>query len=291
MSTRPTPVVENTDPEPDAGERNQVVAKAIQALLERHAVPERQRLITLQSATGLSYQAVRRRNSGFTPWAVEEIQRLASHFGEPLFKLLGTLVDDAGQPATVHITGTSLSCSIWPGPVTSPGARIGPLVAIPNESRDHWTVVPLAEAGERPAHEIRRLIYEAAPARRVAVVIQDDDLSLSIVQFLREKGLDAISYPVVDHALAALQTSRHDGFIVDWTLSDEGIHALLPAIRSKSPRAPVIVLAGHLDEGQVEEDALAATIATYRAQLYEKPTRALSLFNALCLGFDTATRA
>ena len=54
------------------------ISKAILAVLDRHAVPERQRLATLQAAVEMSYQQVRRRMTGESPWNVDEIKRLAS---------------------------------------------------------------------------------------------------------------------------------------------------------------------------------------------------------------------
>ena len=278
------------DPDSGADDRKLLISKAIQAVLDRHGVPERQRLNTLEAAAGMSYQQVRRRMTGETPWNVDEIKRLASHFGEPLFKLLGTLVDDAGQQATLLLGGISLPCSIWIGPHAPPKARIGPLVAIASETGDHWTAVPLAEAGDRKAYEIKRLIFESAPPRRVAIVDDDDDLAASIVQFLREKGLDAISYRTGEHLRSALETSRFDGFILDWMLGEGNVRELLPEVRARNPNAPIIILTGEFEAGGAQEDELAATISAYRAQLYQKPTRMLSLFNALELGFEPSPR-
>jgi len=275
----------------EADSRTQPISKAIQAVLDRHGVPERQRLSTLEAAAGMSYQQVRRRMSGEVPWNVEEIKRLASHFGEPLFKLLGSLVDDPGRPATVHLAGVTLPCWLWPGPLAPAEARIGPLVAIPNESRDQWTVVPAADAGNRETYEIKRLIFEAAPARRVAVLDDDDDLATSIVRFLREKGLDAISYRTAAHVESALQTTHFDGFILDWMLADGTIRDLLPTIRASNPASPIIILTGQIDTGGAQEREIEATITAYRALLYEKPVRILSLFNALEIGFKTTARA
>ena len=273
-----------------SGEPRLPISKAILAVLDRHGVPERQRLSTLEAAVEMSYQQVRRRMTGESPWNVDEIKRLASHFGEPLFGLLATLVDDVGLRATLHLGGVTLPCSIWLGPLAPPNSRVGPLVAVAGEAADRWNAVPLAEAGERPAYEIKRLIFEAAPPRRVAIVDDDDDLAASIVQFLREKGLDAISYRSGENLRAALETSSFDGFILDWMLGEGNIRDLLPAVRAKSPSAPIIILTGKTKAGVASEDQLETTLATYRAQLYEKPTRMLSLFTALDLGFEPASR-
>ena len=290
LASSTTGRIHDMDPESGADERKLLISKAIQAVLDRHGIPERQRLGTLEAATEMSYQQVRRRMTGETPWNVEEIKRLASHFGEPLFKLLGTLVDDAGQQATLLLGGISLPCSIWIGPLAPPKTRIGPLVALPSDAGDHWLAVPVAESVDRKAYEIKRLIFEAAPPRRVAVVDDDDDLAASICQFLREKGLDAISYRTADHFRAALETARFDGYILDWMLGDGTIRDLLAEVRARNASGPIIILTGQIEAGGAQEDDLASTISAYRAHLYEKPTRMLSLFNALELGFDPAPR-
>src|SRR4051812_35917277 len=86
----PREEVQHMDHEPGAEKRKSepVISKAIEALLDRHGVPERKRRGALEAAAGMGYQQVRRRMTGETPWNVDEIQRLAAHFGEPLFKLL-----------------------------------------------------------------------------------------------------------------------------------------------------------------------------------------------------------
>ena len=282
------------DQDSSSGEPRLPISKAILAVLDRHGVPERQRLTTLEAAAEMSYQQVRRRMAGESPWNVDEIQRLASHFREPLFGLLATLVDDVGQRATLHLGGVALPCAIWLGPLAPPKSRIGPLVAVvtaAGESTDHWNVVPLADAGERQAYEIKRLIFEAAPPRRVAIVDDDDELAASIVQFLREKGLDAVSYRTGENLLAALETSRFDGFIIDWMLGEGDIRDLLPAVRARNPAAPIIILTSPIKAVGAHEEELESMLATYRAQLYEKPTRMLSLFTALDLGFEPNSRA
>jgi DNA-binding response OmpR family regulator len=120
-------------------------------------------------------------------------------------------------------------------------------------------------------------------------VDDDDDLGRVIVRFLRQKGLDAVSYTSAEHLRVALETTNFDGYILDWVLGEESANALLPLIRAKNPVGPVIILTGQIDAGAEESD-LASALTTYRAQLYEKPSRALSLFNALELGFDASAR-
>lgn len=274
----------------DKSSSEPVISKAIQALLDRHKVPERKRLGALEAAAGMGYQQVRRRMTGETPWNVDEIQRLALHFGEPLFNLLGAMVDGAGQAAVLQLASAKLSCSIWLGVIVLPDQAMGPLVAVQGEGQERWIVVPLAEAGVRPVHEIKRLIIEAAAPRRIAVMDEDEELTRVTVQFLRKNGLEAISYATAEHLRTALETTSFDGYILDWIVNGVDARELLSLVRAKSPTAPVIILTGQIKTGHVHEDELAATIATFRAQLYEKPTRSLSLYNALELGFDASSR-
>lgn len=73
-------------------------------------------------------------------------------------------------------------------------------------------------------------------------------------------------------------------------LDDRAPEELLPLIRAKNPHGPVIILTGQID-GEAQESDLATAMAAFRAQLYEKPSRALSLYNALELGFEAMPRA
>lgn len=278
------------DPGAEAREVRNRVVTAIQSLLDRHGVPERKRLVSLEAALGIEYNQIRRRMKGDTPWSVGEIAQLAAHFGEPVLSLVGAFIDEPGQPATLQMAGVALPCSIWPGCAASSDTGFGPLVAVRSEGSEHWIVMLSADAGERTAYEVRRLSWEAPLRRRVAVVDDDETMTAAIVQFLRQKGLDALSYRTEEHVRTALETSPFDGFILDWVLEQGNVKDLLPAIRSKNPNGPIIILTGQIETGAAQEDELAASIASYRAQLYEKPTRMLSLFNALELGFESMTR-
>jgi CheY-like chemotaxis protein len=265
------------------------MSQAIQALLDRRGVPKSKRLVVLEAALGIAYQQVRRRMMGETAWTVEDIKRIAAHFGEPVFRLLGALVDDeAGQPAVLQVAGAKLACSIWPAPQSGPG--IGPYVAVPGDEAQPWSVVLAAEAAGREAFGIRRLVLEPEPPRRVAVVDDDAPLVQAIVEFLRLKGLDAIGYTNAEQLRTALETTHFDGCILDWLVGTVSADELLPLLRARNPTGPIIILTGQLGAA-VQESELASAMAVHRLQLYEKPSRTLSLFNALQRGFEASPRA
>jgi CheY-like chemotaxis protein len=263
------------------------IAHAIHAMLDRHGVPERKHLMVLEAALGMAYQQVRRRMLGDTSWGSDELRRLASHFAEPVLSLLGSWVDkETGQRATLQVGGTAQVCFFWPA---AEAERVGVFVAVPGEDADDWKVILATEAGSRPTVGIRRLLLELAPPRRVAVIDEDANTVDAIVEFLRLKGLDAVSFTQAEQLRTALETTNFDGFILEWVLGDDRAIDLLPLIRRKNPTGPVIILTGQVGVG-VQESEIAQATANYRAQLYEKPSRALSLFNALQLGFEKSPR-
>lgn len=261
------------------------VSRAIQALLDRRGVPKSKRLIVLEAALGIAYQQVRRRMMGVTAWSVDDINRIAAHFGEPVFRLLGAMVDgEVGQPAVLLVSGAKLACSIWP--TTQAASGMGPYVAVPGDPPETWSVVLASEAAGRQAVGIRRLVLEPEPPRRVAVLDDDERMVQAVVESLRLKGLDAIGYTQADELRSALETTHFDGYILDWVIGTVSADELLPLLRAKNPTGPIIVLTGQLGAA-VEESDVASAMATHRFQLYEKPSRTLSLFNALQLGFET----
>jgi ActR/RegA family two-component response regulator len=255
-------------------------------MLDRHGVPERQRVRALEAAVGLSYTQVRRRMLGEAPWTIDEIKQLANHFHEPLIPIMSALADEPGVPATLPFGGAALPCTIWPvgEPLTG---RIGPMVAMLDKTTGQWTVAPASEVADCPSYELARLLFERAPPRRVAVLDDDSDSAQSIVDFLGAKGMDAKPFTCVTDLLAAMEDDPFDGFVVDWLLGDNTAKDLLSKIRARLPAGPVVILTGQIATGAATEDELVMVGASYRALLFEKPTRALSIFNALQVGFTS----
>ncbi|MDZ5455069.1 helix-turn-helix domain-containing protein [Azohydromonas lata] len=262
---------------------------ALVALLDRHGIPERQRVNTLEKATGISYGAARRRMTGETGLEVAEVVKLAAFFKEPLFPLLGALVDDAGHPATVCIGGMQIPCCIWPGPSSSESPRLGLFVAYRGES-DHWIVVPSTEAGDRATNEVRRIVYEASSLPHIAIVSRDAAFCSAAVQALRARGLDPTVHQGAQDLHHAMQTTNFDGFVLDEAALPTELRAVLDEVRSRGVATPIIVLTTPSEADSEQERALAAVVSNYHVQLYDKPPRMLHLCSALELGLRTAAR-
>ncbi|WP_157263933.1 helix-turn-helix domain-containing protein [Azohydromonas aeria] len=263
---------------------------ALVALLDRHGVPERQRVNTLEKATGISYGAARRRITGETGLEVAEVVKLAAFFKEPLFSLLGALVDEAGHPATACIGGMQIPCCIWPGPSSSDSPRLGLFVAYRGES-DKWIVVPATEAGNRPTNEVRRIVYEASTLPKIAIVSRDAAFCAAALQTLRARGLDPTIYPAAKSLRHAMQATSFDGYVLDETVLSKDLEPTLDEVRGRSTAAPIIVLTTPNKADRNQERALETVVNNFHVQLYDKPTRMLHLCSALELGLRTAARS
>ena len=202
---------------------------------------------------------------------------------------MAALADVPGIPATLPFAGAALPCTIWP--VGEPLAgRIGPMVAMHDETTDQWTVASASEVADSPSYELARLLFERSPPRRVAVLDDDSDSAQSIVDFLGAKGMDAQPFNCAGDLLAAMESEPFEGFVVDWLLGDTTAKDLLSKIRARVPSGPVVILTGQIATGIASEEELAMVGASYRALLYEKPTRPLTIFNALQVGFTPKRR-
>lgn len=277
-------------PEHSDEDRHRALAAFIESMLDRHGVAERQRIRALEAALGMSYTQVRRRMLGDAPWTIDEIKQLANHFHEPLIPILAALADEPGVPATLPFGGAAIPCTIWPvgEPLTG---RIGPMVAVRDDTTGQWTVAPASEVADSPSYELARLLFERAPPKRVAVLDDDSDSAQSIVDFLSAKGLDAKPFDCATNLLAAMEDEHFDGFVVDWLLGENTAKDLLSKIRVRVPSGPLVILTGQIATGLATEEELVMVGASYRALLFEKPTRPLSIFNALQVGFAGSATA
>lgn len=255
---------------------------AVLSLLLRHGIDQsRKQVALLEAVLGLTSVVARRRLAGTSPYTIEELERLAVHFNEPVFELAATLLSSVGQSrrATIKIGSGQARCVIWTGRLLAAGERSEPLVAI--DADGLWTVVPVAEATGLPAYEITRLVYETALLPKIAVLDDDPDISEPTAEFLRAKGLAAMTYAKADQVLVALESTTFAGFVLDWHLHEGDVLGLLGAIRLKAPTAPILILTGRISDGTVREDEVAQATTKYQCLLFEKPARPLVLYNAL----------
>lgn len=259
-------------------------------LLDRHAIPHRQRASRLEKALGLSYQQVRRRLNNLSGWTVEELQLVASHFGETLASLFADAPTQTSLPTgTLAVGSLKVPCHVTVGNEALVG-RQGLLVAVHSEGAQpgQWLVVPADQALTIESFEVVQVIIEpgAIPKRRIAVLDDDRDQADSISEYLSLNGYDATPYYSIESFSRAFAIAKFDGYIFDWLINSHSSRELIAQIRSSDAACPIVLLTGQVMAGKVKDDELSTIATLHRVQLHEKPVSTLSLKSSLERGFD-----
>jgi ActR/RegA family two-component response regulator len=270
----------------DPTQRNDIVFDAVDRLLDEKGLPERGRAAAVQAILGIPDHQARRRLNREIAWSPQEVSALARHFRVSAYAMLGAFVGEAGVPAVLQLNGMSTPCVLWPGATLASGAIGGPLVCVAPEGGEGWLVVPAQELPEGVVHAVQRCVYEAPVPHRIAVIDDEHSLVEGLCQVMRQRGVDAVGFTQADELMEAMEAKGFDGYVIDWLLSGADARRLLQEIRRRSPEAPILILTGQIRSGGAGEDEVADAVAAFRCQVFEKPTRALSLLAALRAGLD-----
>lgn len=248
----------------------------VEAMLKRHGVSESLWAETLAQVLDLTPSKVRRRISGETPWSIDEVLRLASHFGEPAHRPFLDL-DNSRRSAVLMLNGRSLPCWIW----TSSAPNIfqaDRFAALPGVAGQPWTV-ELVQKGGQEAFAIEHLVVARDPGPRVAVLARSHT---QLVDFLCLKGFDAVGYTTVKALKAELAARRFEGFILEANSLGQASDALLAEIRKDSPPdAPLVLVCPSPDPGSAEEAQMTALGDEHLAILIMEPTSPLTLLSLI----------
>ena len=269
----------------DEDQEPSVETRLVHAVMQRHAVPPRQRHSALEVILGISYQQARRRTSGAVAWTLDELRRVAEHYGESLGSLFGAAPSDGGRSATLLVGPARVPCTLWLGVGPKVAGRTGPLTAIQHVSGE-WLVSPLVEFGEGPSFDVRRLVVQMEQhlLRRVAVVDDDVDLADSLAKYLSHSGIDAQAFFSFATLTEALNAVPFDGYVLDWLIGRDDAESVIQRIRTKAS-CPIVILTGQIESGNVKESRIAAVCSTYRVQNLDKPARPSSILSLLEAGF------
>lgn len=239
----------------------------------------------LSAITGLSYAQAHRKLNSSAAWTLEELSRVAEHFGETLAELLEAAADDVSHAARLSIGTVRMPCQIWIGePVGSTPAA--PLVAM--QAQGGWLVVPSSEATSSAAREVRRLVARPAsePLKRVAVLDADPASADGLAAQLAVNGLRTQAFHAVDELMEAEASQRFDGYVLDWRLGGGGgtARALIRSIRERDAQCPIVVF-GELGSQLADERDVADALTTYGLMFHEKPVRAVIVAADLARAF------
>ncbi|MEO6896432.1 MAG: helix-turn-helix domain-containing protein [Caldimonas sp.] len=255
-----------------AGEvRLPIGSVSVRALLQRHGIPSVRHVTTVAEILGVGYTMVYRRWNGAVAWEIEEIEKVAGHFGESLAEVFAARSDER-VPGVLVAGAARIRCQLAiGGAVRQPAPDV--LVAV--RVGDQWMAVPGVEAPSGDRFTVRELVVsgDTERARRIAVLDDDPDESRSLADHFSLLGCEAQAFTQVDELVAAMRLRPFDGFVVDWVLSEGSAGELVAMIRASDPECPIAILTGKLEADLDIERDVAGALSTYQLLFFEKPTR------------------
>ena len=247
-------------------------SRYVRALLNRHQVPSIRHVTTIAEALGVGYTLVFRRMNGAVAWELEEIEKVAAHFGESLASVFATTRPEDMVPAVLAVDGAKVACRLLAGDVLREPER-NSLVAVKVGAQ--WVVAAAAQAGVGPCFGVRQLhiTSDTERPRRIAILDDDEGEAASVAEYFAGRGCEAQAFTDVASLVAHMRLRPFDAYVIDWVL-DEGTAAeLLAMLRAEDPECPVAVLTGKMEGDIAVETAVAEALSTYKLMFFQKPTR------------------
>lgn len=264
-----------------ADRREAIGSTYLRALLNRHGVPAMRHVTLVAELLGFGYTLVHRRMKGEVAWELEEIEKVAAHFGETLATVFSPSRQEDYVAAVLLADGIRVDCQLLPGDVISnpEGHR---LVAIRMGAQ--WVVVAAAKAGAGPCHDVRQLVVSSDPGRRrrIAVLDDDPDEAASLSEHFSARGCEPEAFTQAEALVSHIKLRPFDAYVIDWVLNEGTAAELVAMIRADDPQCPIAVLTGKMESDTTIENAVAEALATHKLMFFQKPTR-LSLVSSQLL--------
>ncbi len=240
-----------------------------QTVLDRHAVPLTERSRLVLRIFGLAYSAAHRRVRGQASWTIEELEVLASHFGETLDQMFIAAAKMRADSATLVAGELRLKCQLWLGAQTLSPAQ-GELVATREGQR--WTVVAASEQLAGPLYEVRQLLMEpnAIYGSRVAVLDDEASITESLCAFLRQAGFRADAFHGIEALRKAAAAHPYEGYVLDWIVGDTTVGKLVELLRATDAQCPIAIFAGKNERGDGVAE-IADLVAKHDVRYFSKP--------------------
>jgi len=252
----------------------------LRGLLVRHGVPAMRHVTLVAEILGFGYTLVHRRMKGEVAWELEEIERVAAHFGESLATVFSPSRQDDYVAAVLFADGIRVECQLLLGDVIGhpEGHR---LVAI--RMGTQWAVVAAAKAGVGPCHEVRQLVVSSESRhRRIAILDDDADEAASLAEHFSARGCEPEAFTQVEALVSHIKLRPFDAYVIDWVLDEGNAAELVAMIRSDDPQCPIAILTGKMESDLTIENAVAEALDTHKLMFFQKPTR-LSLVSSQLL--------
>lgn len=244
---------------------------SVRSLLQRHGIPSVRHVTSVAEILGVGYTLVYRRWNGAVAWELEEIERVAAHFGESLAEVFS--VGGEGRVPGVLVVGAArVPCQISIGGIVRKPSRDS-LVAV--KLADHWAAVPGDVESEADRFAILELVVsgDSERPRRIAVLDDDEDEARSLAEHFSTLDCEAQAFVRVDDLVAAMRRRPFDGFVVDWVLDEGSAVELIAMIHADDPECPIAILTGKLEADVDVEREVTGALSTYKLLFFQKPTR------------------
>ncbi|MHB8697732.1 MAG: helix-turn-helix domain-containing protein [Sulfuricaulis sp.] len=269
------------------------VSSQIRDLMARHGIIGRSQTGKLSRVLKVSNVHAYRKLHGQSPWTLEQIGKIASHFGETMSALLD--VDkNLGHEAVLILGRKEIPCLVQIGAELSGTDTPSDFVAI--RQNDQWKLYETKRAPLAPVRylvesmEIRR---QPADASQISIGVVDDDKDAadSIRELLVERGYRAAAYYTLATAHEVVLKGVHDVYVIDWLLGTVTAESLIRSIRTAANPTPIFLLTGQLNTGRAEEHDIARVIRGYDVEWLEKPVRMPLLEAKLSKKLGTRSRS
>ena len=248
-----------------------VGSRFVRALLNRHDVPSMRHVTTISQVLACAHQAAYRRLNGGVAWEIEEIEKLASHFGESLAQAFGGVDAHETKPAILVSGGHRVPCQLVVG---DPLRERLPNTLVAVKAGGQWLVMPSTEGGVGPVFEVKQMTVSSESDRRFRVAILDDEreTAASIAEHFSDQGCDVQAFTRVEDLVVHMKAQPFDGYVIDWVLPEGSASELIGIIRAGDPECSIAILTGKMWEDVSVGNAVTQALSTYKLQFFQKPT-------------------
>lgn len=257
-----------------------VGSRIVRALLNRHDVPSMRHVTTIAQVIGCGHQAAYRRLGGGVAWEIEEIEKLANHFGESLAQVFAATDPLQTASAVLVAGGHRIACELVVG---GPLREREPNTLVAAKAGEQWLVMPAPEGGVGPVFEVQQLTVSSRTNWRPRVAILDDEVSAvaSLAQYFSDQGCDAQAFSRVEDLVAHMKARPFDGYVIDWVLSEGPAAELIAMIVAEDPHCSIAILTGKMEKDISVGPAVTAAVSAYQLQFFQKPTPPSIIVTAL----------
>jgi CheY-like chemotaxis protein len=249
-----------------------VGSRSIRALLLRHGVPQMRHTTLVAELLGFRYTLVHRRMKGEVAWEIEEIEKVAAHFGETLATVFGTVRPEDYVSAVLVADHARTTGRLLLGDLVR-DADPKRLVAV--RVGTQWIVCAAAQAGPGPVYSVRELTITEGEQRPRRIAILDDDAEevASIREHFSDCGCESEAFTQTEALLRHMKLRPFDAYVIDWVLDEGNAGELVAMIRADDAACPIAVLTGKMESDLGLENAVAEALSTHRLMFFQKPTR------------------